>query len=54
MSEKSNTHFFASWTKERLDEMDAMLASLEDKVAEVQADARDKADRLLADLRRDS
>jgi hypothetical protein len=52
MSAKRNTHFFASWTKERLDEMDAMLASLEDKASEVQADARDKADRLLAALRK--
>jgi hypothetical protein len=33
-------HFYLNWAKERLDEMDATLASLETKVSEVQADAR--------------
>jgi BMFP domain-containing protein YqiC len=51
MSE-SNTHFFVSWAKERLDEMDATLTSLEGKVAEVQTDARDRADKIRSDLRK--
>ena len=51
MSTQGNFHFFANWAKERLDEMDAALTSLEGKVAGVQADARDKAGKALADLR---
>jgi hypothetical protein len=39
-----------NWAKERLDEMEAVLTSLESKVAEVQGDARDKAKKALADL----
>lgn len=52
MSTQGNIHFFTNWAKERLDEMDATLTSLEGKVAEVQADARDKASEVLAELRK--
>ena len=52
MTTKSNTHFFTNWAKERLDEMDAAVTSLEGKLAEVQSDARDKANKVLADLRK--
>jgi hypothetical protein len=52
MSAQSSIHFFANWAKERLDEMDATLTSLESKAAEVQADLRDKASKVLADLRK--
>ena len=52
MAMQSNVHFYVNWAKERLDEMDATLASLEGKVAEVQADARDKADTVLAAMRK--
>lgn len=52
MSTYGNAHFFASWAKERLDEMDAALTSFEGKVAEVQADARDKASKALDGLRK--
>jgi ElaB/YqjD/DUF883 family membrane-anchored ribosome-binding protein len=52
MSAQSNIHFFANWARERLDEMDATLTSLESKAAEVQADLRDKASKVLADLRK--
>jgi ElaB/YqjD/DUF883 family membrane-anchored ribosome-binding protein len=52
MSTQSNVHFFVNWAKERLDEMDATLASLEGRAAEVQADLRDKADKVLAELRK--
>ena len=48
---QSNIHFYVNWAKERLDEMDATLTSLESKVAEVQADARDSADKILRILR---
>jgi hypothetical protein len=52
MSTQGNIHFFANWAKERLDEMDATLTSLEGKAAEVQADARDRANKVLTDLRK--
>jgi hypothetical protein len=52
MSTQGNIHFFANWAKERLDEMDATLSSLEGRIAEVQADARDKANKVLIELRK--
>jgi hypothetical protein len=52
MPTHSAIHFYLNWTKERIDEMDATLASLEGKVSEVQADARVKANQVLADLRK--
>jgi hypothetical protein len=48
----SNTHFYMNWAKERLDEMDAILTSLESKAGVVQADALDIANNALADLRK--
>lgn len=48
----SSTHFYRNWAKERLDEMDAILTSLEGKASVVQADARHMANNALADLRR--
>src|SRR6266480_5057194 len=52
MGTQSNIHFYVNWAKERLDEMEATLTSLEGKVGGVQVDVRDKADKLLADLRK--
>jgi hypothetical protein len=52
MTTQSNIHFFVNWAQGRLDEMDATLTSLEGKVGGVQADARDKANKVLADLRK--
>jgi len=52
MSTQSTVHFYLNWAKERIDEMDAALASLEGKLGEVKADARTKANQVLADLRR--
>ena len=51
MPMQSNTHLYVNWAKERLDEMDATLTSFEDKVAEVHADARDRADKVLSVMR---
>jgi hypothetical protein len=36
--------FYLDWTKERIDEMDASLASFEAKAGQVQADSKVKAD----------
>lgn len=52
MPTQSSIHFYLNWAKERIDEMDAALASLEGKVGEVRADLGVKANQALADLRR--
>jgi len=52
MSAESSMHFYLNWSKERLDEMDATLASLEAKAGEVPAASRAKADQLIAELHR--
>jgi hypothetical protein len=52
MTTQTSTHFLIDWAKGRLDEMDATLTSLEGKVGCVQADARDKAAKALAELRK--
>ena len=52
MATRSNIHFFTNWSKERLDEMDAAVTSFEGKLAEVQSDSGDKANKVLADLRK--
>ena len=50
MPEYSSMHFYLNWAKERIDEMDATLASLEAKASQVQADSKVKANELIADL----
>jgi len=52
MVTQSDIHFFTNWAKERLDEMDATVTSLEGKAAEVQAGLSDKAKTILGDLRK--
>src|SRR5215471_11072838 len=52
MSEQSSMHFYLNWTKERIDEMDAALASLETKAGQVTADSKVKADQLIGDLKK--
>lgn len=48
---QSRMHPYLNWAKERLDEMDAALASLEAKLDDVQTDARVKAGQMLTSLR---
>ena len=50
MPEQSSVHFYLNWAKERIDEMDATLASLERKASQVQADLKVKANQLIADM----
>ncbi len=52
MSKKSQFHFQVEWAKERLDEMDAALASLERRASETQATSGAKAEQLIASLRK--
>lgn len=51
MSSSSTIHPYLDWAKERLDEIDATLASFEHKAAKLQADARTKAEKAVADMR---
>jgi hypothetical protein len=45
-------HFYLNWTKERLDEMDATLASLEAKASQLRADAKATAEQSIGDLKK--
>lgn len=51
MSSQSSVHPYLDWAKERLDEIDATLASFEHNAAKLQADARTKAEKTIADMR---
>ncbi|WP_050419289.1 hypothetical protein [Bradyrhizobium tropiciagri] len=50
MSEQSSMHFYLNWAKERIDEMDAALASFEIKAGEAKAES--KVDQIVADLKK--
>jgi ElaB/YqjD/DUF883 family membrane-anchored ribosome-binding protein len=52
MPEHSSVHAYLNWTKQRLDEMDAVLASLESKAGQAQAESKIKAEQLVADLKK--
>ncbi len=52
MPHRVNRHFYANWAKERIDEMEAVLDSLEARVSQVQVGAKAKADQLIADLKK--
>ena len=52
MTEQSSMHLYLNWTKERIDEMDAALASLEVKASQAKADSKEKADEMIADLKK--
>ncbi len=51
MPAQSSVHFYLNWAKERLDEMDATLAVLEDQITKIQSDIRVKAERFVTELR---
>lgn len=52
MPEQSSMHFYLNWAKERIDEMDAALVSLEGMAGQAKAEAKIKADQLVADLKK--
>jgi hypothetical protein len=52
MAAESSMHFYLNWAKERIDEMDATLASFEAKASQMQPDAKAKVERLVADLKK--
>lgn len=47
----SSVHLYLNWAKERIDEMDAVLTSLQNRATQVTAESRAAADQLVADLR---
>lgn len=51
MAEQGSLHAYLNWTKQRIDEMDATLASLEAKAGQMKAESKVKADQLVADLK---
>ena len=51
-TQHSSAHFFLIWARERIDEMDATLASLQGKVAEAQASAHTKAEQFIAEMKK--
>lgn len=52
MPEHSSMHLYLNWTKERIDEMDAALASLEVKANQAKVESGMKTDDLIADLKK--
>ena len=52
MAEQSSMHLYLNWTKERIDEMDAALASLEVKASQAKATSKEKAEEIIADLKK--
>jgi hypothetical protein len=50
VTQQSSMHAYLNWAKERIDEMDATLASLEAKVGQMQAESKVKADQLIGEL----
>ena len=52
MAEHGSLHPFLDWMKQRMDEMDAVVASLESKAGKLKADSAPKATKLLADLKK--
>jgi hypothetical protein len=52
MPEQSSVHFYLNWAKERIDEMDATLASLEAKASQLQGESKSRAGQLIADLQK--
>ena len=53
MAEQSSMHLYLNWTKERIDEMDAALASARGQSQSSQGrESKDKADEIIADLKK--
>ena len=52
MAEQSSMHWYLNWAKQRIDEMDATLASFEAQAAKAKADSKVQADQLIAELKK--
>jgi len=51
MASETDTHLFSNWAKERLDEIDATLASLQARVDTLQAETKTQAEKTIAEIR---
>jgi hypothetical protein len=51
MPQQSSAHFYLNWAKERLDEMDAALASFEAKASQARAESKERIDQLINGLK---
>jgi hypothetical protein len=51
MTSETHTHHFSSWAKERIDEMDAALTSIEACLDALHADARKQAEKAVSEIR---
>ena len=51
MPEQSSVHVYLNWAKERIDEMDAALASFEAKASQTAAEMKPKVDQVISDLK---
>jgi hypothetical protein len=51
MSDQSSVHYYLNWAKERIDEMDAALASLEVKAGHAATTSKVAVDQIVADLK---
>ena len=52
MTEHSSMHVYLNSAKQRLDEMDAVLASLEGRASQIKGESKAKAGQLMADLKK--
>jgi len=52
MSQQSSMNYYLNWAKERIDEMNAALASFEVKAGEAKAESMVKAEQIAADLKK--
>jgi hypothetical protein len=51
MASETDTHLFSNWAKERLDEIDATLASLQARVDTLQAETKTQAEKTIVEIR---
>ncbi|MGO9483562.1 MAG: hypothetical protein ACLPX9_03110, partial [Rhodomicrobium sp.] len=51
MTSETHAHHFSSWAKERLDEMDATLTSIETSLGALHADAKKAAEKAVSEIR---
>jgi hypothetical protein len=51
MTSESYAHHFSNWAKERLDEMDATLTSIEGRLGVLHADAKKQAEKAVSEIR---
>lgn len=52
MTEHSSMHVYLNSAKQRIDEMDAVLASLEGRANQIKGESKAKTDQLIADLKK--